>query len=166
MGFVVQSVAFMARRLASMLSRQEEEAERIATLRNDARVREQAQQGTTFKAFADADAEIPGRFHAVASARVVGSTPNVAAVYPAASAAHQTELPRESSLGYSVNDLEPSASLPAAEDTGGAAAPSPPGVEPAPPPAIGGELTPRETIPACGSSPATVGSSPTNPERR
>ena len=45
-----------------------DQAERIATLRNDQRVREQAQQGTTFKTFADADTEIPGRFQSIAAA--------------------------------------------------------------------------------------------------
>ena len=74
-----------------MLSRQEEEAERRATLENDRRVREQQAQATTMHQRAVADASIEtGRFTAVNAAHVVGSTPTPASQYPAASAAHQT----------------------------------------------------------------------------
>jgi hypothetical protein len=122
---------------AMMLSRQEEEQERRATLENDLKVLEQ-QRGTTFHQHAVAEASIEtGRFTAVNAAHVVGSQPAVR--YPAASAAHQTELPPEPPLGFSVNSLEPSAvsmSFPAVEQLGGAeSAPSaPPDVQhPAPP---------------------------------
>jgi hypothetical protein len=47
-----------------------------------------------------------GRFNAMGKQRVVGGRPDVAAVYPAASAAHQVQLPPEPPLGYSVNGLE------------------------------------------------------------
>jgi hypothetical protein len=125
-----------------MLSRQEEEQERRETLENDLRVLQQ--RGSTFHQHAQAQANelSGGRFAATGAPRVVGSTPNPAAQYPAASAAHQTELPPENPLGYSVDDmpgLEPSAdssSLSPVEQLGGAAdAPSaPPDVEHAAPP--------------------------------
>src|SRR5262249_46710838 len=53
------------------------------------------------------------RFAAVASATVIGSKPDVATAYPAASSAHQTELPAEEPLGYRIDamlELEPSSS--------------------------------------------------------
>ena len=124
-----------------MLSKQEEEQERRATLENDRRVREQQQaQGGTFyqHGLAQADEINQGRFAAVGAPTVVGSKPNPSTQYPAASAAHQTELPPEQPLGFAIDQMpsdEPSAGLSAAEATGGAAAPSaPPDVEPAPPP--------------------------------
>jgi hypothetical protein len=122
-----------------MLSSQEEEAERIATLRNDQRVREQAQQGTTFHQHAQAQAldTAGGRFAATGAPRVVGSTPNPSAQYPAASSAHQTELPPEEPLGFSIDEMpNPTGVSPVTSPVapGGAAAPScPSGVEPAPP---------------------------------
>jgi hypothetical protein len=57
-----------------------------------------------------------GRFAAVNAAKVVGQSPGIAASYPAASAAHQTELPPEQPLGYRVDampELESSAAPPA-----------------------------------------------------
>jgi hypothetical protein len=84
-----------------MLERQHDQAERVETLRNDLRVR----QGSTFFAHAQADAQLPGRFSSVANAFIVGSTPDVAASYPAASAAHQTELPPEEPLGFEINAM-------------------------------------------------------------
>ena len=91
-----------------MLSSQEEMEDRRRVLHNDRKVRE----GGTFHAFAEADAATPrGRFSDVNAAYVVGSKPGIASAYPAASAAHQTELPPEPALGYRINDLEPSADL-------------------------------------------------------
>jgi hypothetical protein len=95
-----------------MLSDQIDQAERKAFLRNDARVREQQrereQQGTTFHQFAQADVTIPrNRFDQVNAATVIGSKARIAAAYPAASAAHQTELPPEEPLGYCVSALTP-----------------------------------------------------------
>jgi len=123
-----------------MLSRQEEEAERRATLVNDRRVREQSQQaGTTFKAFADADAEIPGRFQNISAAHVVGSAPTPK--YPAASPPFQRDpVPDEPPLGVEINrltpyELEPSfASLSSAQTGGADGAPSASDVEHAAPP--------------------------------
>jgi hypothetical protein len=46
-----------------------------------------------------------GRFAQVNAAKVVGQSPAIAAEYPAASAAHQTELPPEEPLGYSVDAM-------------------------------------------------------------
>jgi hypothetical protein len=120
-----------------MLSRQEEEQERRETLENDLKVLRE--RGSTFHqhGLAQADEINQGRFAATGAPRVVGSTPTPASQYPAASAAHQTELPPEQPLGFAIDQMpsdEPSAGLSAVQATGGAAAPSaPPDVEPAPP---------------------------------
>jgi hypothetical protein len=119
-----------------MLSKQEEEQERREVLENDRRVREQQQQTGTFFSHGVSQAldTAGGRYGAAMGApNVTGATP--IPKYPAA-AAHQADpVGTEPPLGFSVNDLEPSAGLSAAEATGGAAAPSaPPDVEPAPPP--------------------------------
>ena len=68
------------------------------------------EQASTFHqhAQAQADETAQGRFRAIGTPRVVGSMPNPSSQYPAASAAHQTALPDEPPLGFSVNDLEPS----------------------------------------------------------
>jgi hypothetical protein len=112
-----------------------EQAERQAVFANDRRVREQAQRGATYKAFADADTEIPGRFQSIAAAHVIGSTPTPATQYPACSPALAVQLPDEPPLSFDNPALDPSAGLSAAEQLGGAAvAPSaPPDVESAPP---------------------------------
>ena len=124
-----------------MLSRQEEEAERRATLENDLKVLEQ-QRGSTFHQHGVSQASelSGGRFAATGSPRVIGSTASVAAQYPAASGAHQTELPLEPPLGYSIEDMtglenpaDSSSSVSLSAGTGGAAAPSATSdVEPAP----------------------------------
>jgi hypothetical protein len=90
-----------------MLCRQEEEQERIETLRNDLLVRQQQQNASTFHQHAQAQADelSQGRFAAIGSPRVIGATPSPASQYPAASAAHQTELPPENPLGYSVEAM-------------------------------------------------------------
>jgi hypothetical protein len=44
-----------------------------------------------------------GRFSAVNAAKIVGQLPAIAASYPVTSAAHQTELPSEQALGYSMS---------------------------------------------------------------
>jgi hypothetical protein len=90
-----------------MLSKQEEEQERIETLRNDLLVRQQQQNASTFHQHAQAQAldTAGGRFAATGAPRVIGSTPSPAAQYPAASAAHQTELPPVEPLGYSVDAM-------------------------------------------------------------
>ena len=86
-----------------MLSRQQEEQDRIRTLRNDLSVREQQgrvfaqdqslpNKASTLHQHALADADTPrGRFSAVETAYVVGSKADVAASYPAA-AAHQFDI--------------------------------------------------------------------------
>ena len=130
-----------------MLSKQEEEQERREVLENDQRVREQQQaQGGTFyqHGLAQADEINQGRFAAVGAPTVVGSKPNPSTQYPAASAAHQTKLPPEQPLGFSIDDM-PGLENPTGDAfsglsppvaTGGAAdAPSaPPDVEHAAPP--------------------------------
>jgi hypothetical protein len=79
-----------------MLSRQEEMAERQRVFDQDQSVPRQA---TTLHQHALADAATPrGRFSAVETATVIGSKPDAASAYPAASAAHQTQLPDEPPL--------------------------------------------------------------------
>jgi hypothetical protein len=97
-------------------SDQEDQAEKRRALLNDARVRDQSQNGDTgtFLSHAHID-DAGGRFAAVNAAKVVGQSPGIAAQYPAASAAHQTELPPEEPLGYRVDampELESSMAIP------------------------------------------------------
>src|SRR5262249_40164536 len=104
-----------------MLTDQEEQAEKRRTLLNDARVREQSNSGDTgtFLSHTHID-DAGGRFAAVNAAKIVGQLPTIAAGYPAASAAHQTELPPEGPLGYSIDAMpgdEPS-TAPPVEATG------------------------------------------------
>ena len=95
-----------------------DQAERRATFANDRKVREQQQQGTTFKAFADAEARVPGRFEHVAAAHVVGTTPDPAQAYPAASI-QSDPVGIEPPLGYRVDEMIPleSSAVPVVEDT-------------------------------------------------
>src|SRR5262252_1499224 len=93
-----------------------DQAERRATLENDRRVREQSKNGDTgtFLSHTHID-DAGGRFSAVNAAKIVGQSPAIAAAYPAASAAHQTELPPEPSLGFSIDEmpgLESSVAIP------------------------------------------------------
>jgi hypothetical protein len=96
-----------------------DQAERRETLDNGLKVLQQ--QGSTFyqHGLAQADETNQGRFAATGSPRVIGSTPTPAQ-YPAASAAHQTELPPEKPLGYSIDAMpvdEPSTTSPSVEAT-------------------------------------------------
>ena len=119
-----------------MLSKQEEEQERRATLENDRRVREQQQaQGGTFyqHGLAQADEINQGRFAAVGAPTVVGSKPNPSTQYPAASAAHQTELPPEQPLGFSIDDM-PGLENPTGDAFSGLSPPVEPGPAGAHPP--------------------------------
>ena len=79
-----------------MLSSQEEQAERRRVLANDARVREQS--GTFFS---HTHMDEGGRFAQVSNAQIVGADP-----IPAASAAHQIQLPDEPPLGLDNPALE------------------------------------------------------------
>jgi hypothetical protein len=97
-----------------MLSRQIDDAERKEVLENDRRVREEQSEKrralrenepSTFMAHTHND--VGGRFREVEAMNVIGSEADIAASYPAASSAHQTELPPEMPLGYSINDLGP-----------------------------------------------------------
>jgi len=84
-------------------SAQDEQAERHRVFAQDQSLRN---QGSTFHQHAQADAETPrGRFSAVSNAYVVGSKPDVASAYPAASSAHQTELPPEPPTGYAIDAM-------------------------------------------------------------
>jgi hypothetical protein len=86
-----------------MLSKQEEEQERRETLENDLRVLRE--RGSTFHQHAQSQASdlAQGRFAATGAPRVVGSTPDASAQYPAAAPSHQVTLPPEQPLGYSVD---------------------------------------------------------------
>ena len=102
-------------------SDQEDQAEKRRVLLQDADVRRQQQeQSGTFLSHTHID-DAGGRFAAVNAAKIVGQLPAIAASYPAASAAHQTELPPEPSLGFSIDEmpgLESSVAIPPAEATG------------------------------------------------
>jgi len=77
------------------------QAEKRRVIQQEAELRN---RGTTYNAFARADAEIDhGRFAAVNKASVVGTE---AARYPKASSAHQTELPPEPPFGVPIDIVE------------------------------------------------------------
>src|SRR5262249_17611037 len=89
---------------------------RSATSEQHRRVRDQPKNGVPgpFLPPTHID-DAGGRFSAVNAAKIVGQLPTIAASYPAASAAHQTELPPEPSLGFSIDEmpgLEPSMAIP------------------------------------------------------
>jgi hypothetical protein len=108
-----------------MLTDQEEQAEKRRVMLQDADVRNRSRNGDTgtFLSHTHID-DAGGRFSAVNAAKIVGQSPAIAASYPAASAAHQTELPPEQPLGFSVDaipELEnptgvPSVTAPVATD--------------------------------------------------
>jgi len=82
-------------------SAQDEQHERRRVFAQDQSVRN---QGGTMHAFAISDAATPrGRFSEVNAAYVVGSKPTIS--YPAASSAHQTELPPEPPTGYRIDAM-------------------------------------------------------------
>ena len=89
---------------ARLLSSQEEQNERRRVTLQDARLREQ-QQGSTY--LAQTHSEMGGRFASVGAATVVGSKADVAAMYPAAAAAHQVQLPDEPPLSFDNPALDP-----------------------------------------------------------
>jgi hypothetical protein len=104
-----------------MTTDQEEQAERRRVLLQDADVRNQQQASSILDhAVAAANDTAGGRFAAVNAAKVVGQSPAIAASYPAASAAHQTELPPEPSLGFSIDEMPglESSAAPPVEATG------------------------------------------------
>jgi hypothetical protein len=93
-----------------MLSRQEEELERRATLENDLKVLEQ-RRGSTFHQHAQAQADEvnQGRFRSIGVPNVIGATAGVASQYPAAGAHQADPVGPEPSLGHDVNQMpEPS----------------------------------------------------------
>jgi hypothetical protein len=94
-------------------------------------------EGTTFHQHAQAFADelSQGRFAATGVPTVTGATP--IPKYPAAGAHQSDPVGTEPPLGFSVNDLEPSAvssSLSPVEDTGGAPSSAPPDDDVAAPP--------------------------------
>jgi hypothetical protein len=76
-----------------MLSSQEDQHDRREVQRNDLSVRQQQEQGSTY--LAQTHNDTGGRFSAVGAATVIGAKPDVASAYPAASSAHQIQLPNE-----------------------------------------------------------------------
>jgi hypothetical protein len=103
-----------------MLSKDLERIEREETMRQDAdlRRRQQPAQGGTFfqHGLAQADEVNQGRFAATGVPTVTGSTPVPS--YPAAGAHQSDPVGTEPPLGFSVNELEPSANhLPPVEET-------------------------------------------------
>jgi hypothetical protein len=91
-----------------MLSKQEEQQERLDVLRNDQRLRN---PGSTFSQFAASEASTPlGRFSAISAPHVVGS--ESIPKYPAAFLQHDP-VPTEPPLGYSIEAQEPLGPTPA-----------------------------------------------------
>jgi hypothetical protein len=85
-----------------MLSKQEQQQERLDVLRNEQRLRDQA---STLSQFAESDAATTlGRFSAISSPVVVGA--NAIPKYPAAYLNHDP-VPDEPCLGVSVDAMEP-----------------------------------------------------------
>jgi phage tail protein X len=118
-------------------------------MRQDADVRHRSRNGDTgtFLSHTHID-DAGGRFAAVNAATVVGSAPGIAQQYPAASSAHQVQLPDELPTGYDINEMPPLDPIPEqgietdeARDIGGAEAPSAPlDVEHAAPPSFSNQL--------------------------
>ena len=104
-----------------MTTDQEEQAERRRVLLQDADVRNRSRNGNTgtYLSHTHID-DAGGRFAQVNAAKIVGQSPAIAAAYPAASAAHQTELPPEPSLGFSIDEMPglESSAAPPVEATG------------------------------------------------
>jgi hypothetical protein len=138
-----------------MLSRQEEEQERIETLRNDQRVREQQQaQGSTFHQHAQSAANDTGggRFASLGAPTVTGAT--AIPKYPAAGAHQSDPVGIEPPLGFSVNDM-PGLENPAGSSSGvlQPVEPGAPAAESAPP----SELVPPladDVEPGAGAPPS------------
>jgi hypothetical protein len=109
-----------------MTSHADEQKLRADTFENDRKVREQA--STMFEhAVLSADDDRGGRFAGVNKTIVVGASPVAYPPLPASSPWHGPDpVGPEPPLGYSVNDLEPSALRDPAEEPGPvpAAAPS------------------------------------------
>ena len=85
-----------------MLSKQQEQAERLDVLRNEQRLRNQG--GSTFSAFAQADADIDrGRFTAHERSTVVGATP--VTKYDGAPNWACDPVPQEPSLDVNINEM-------------------------------------------------------------
>jgi len=129
-------------------SDQEDQADKRRVLLQDADVRNRSRNGDTgtFLSHTHID-DAGGRFAAVNAAKIIGQLPAIAESYPAASAAHQAELPPEPSLGFSIDempDLEPS-TAPPVESTGDPADAPSGGSGPASP--YGGSMSERAGSP-------------------
>jgi hypothetical protein len=103
-------------------SDQEDQAEKRRVMLQDADVRANANRNGdtgTFLSHAQAQADEinQGRFAAIGKPSVIGSTPTPATAYPAASAAHQVELPPEPPLSFENPALESPTGLPSPVDS-------------------------------------------------
>jgi hypothetical protein len=110
-----------------MLTRQEEEAERIATMRNDASVREQQkrrEQSGTY--LSHTHSEVGGRFALEEHQTITGVVSPAPPPLPSSSpwSGAQPEPGIEPPLGFENPALEPSIASLASAQTGGAEAPS------------------------------------------
>jgi hypothetical protein len=85
-----------------MLSRQQEQLERLEAVENERRLRN---QGSTFSQFAESDAATPlGRFKEVSNPTVIGATK--VPQYPAAYLQHDP-VPDEPPTGVNINEHPP-----------------------------------------------------------
>jgi hypothetical protein len=111
-------------------SKDDEQRERIETMRNDLDVQrqqcERQSQGSTFLDHARVD-DIGGRYGAVNDVTIVGrdGPPNYPQLPSGPWSGQNPEPGMEPPLGHSVNDLEPSAVLASAEAPGSASADAP-----------------------------------------
>jgi hypothetical protein len=86
-----------------MLSKQEEQAERLEVLENEKRLK-----GTTLSRFGQSEADTPrGRFSEQGKSTQIGSTPNPASQYPKGPAWTAADQGTELSLGVDINKVEP-----------------------------------------------------------
>jgi hypothetical protein len=97
-----------------VLSRQEEEQDRIRTLRNDLSVCQQQERSGTY--LSHTHSELGGRYALVSPQTIVGADP--IPNYPAAAAHQHDPVPQEPSLGFAIDELEPSTVSCAVEATG------------------------------------------------
>jgi hypothetical protein len=135
----------MSERAGSSPSQSSEQEERRL---REAEHRRGLIEGATLHQFAVADAAIPrGRFAQVEATTVIGSKLDAAAAYPAASAAHQTELPPEPPLGFDNPALNESSAVLHVEATGDPVSDAPPRYETA-------QAESAATDSAAGSSPS------------
>jgi hypothetical protein len=85
-----------------MMSKHEEQNDRLEILENEKRLRD---QGSTYMAHTHNDTG--GRFSAISNPTVIGSTPTPASAYPAGNAWCDADQGLEPPLGYAIDAQEP-----------------------------------------------------------